>query len=239
MIAMVLEILDWIRHYDVHGRLKYKFYFTFLYDYGDNSNKTDDEKREIIKQIREVSHSKWKKILQSYLISSSTVAEGESLDDAINVVSGALVDFFADLDVTPTDLALGLTLLRWQSLQWIGGHSRVPAENVLQQTDPVTTDIAAPLDLDVSNPIEKLEKNWLHISYLRRYSHLVNASYGWTWYVTENPCDCTAFGRLFRHLSCRYAILILGYLTSKTYCLSTRLTDMNGLASCLASLPWK
>lgn len=50
-----------------------------------------------------------------------------------------------DLDVTGSDIAMGLALLRWQSLQWIGGCSRVPAENVLKQTDPVTTDLAAPV----------------------------------------------------------------------------------------------
>ncbi|KAM3182790.1 hypothetical protein ACTXT7_011607 [Hymenolepis weldensis] len=93
--------------------------------------------------------------------------------------------FRKDLDITTSDLALGLSLLRWQSLQWIGGHSRVPAENVLKQTDPVTTDIAAPLDLNVKNPIDKLTKNWLHISYLKRYCSLVNASYGWIWYCGD------------------------------------------------------
>ncbi|VUZ41339.1 unnamed protein product [Hymenolepis diminuta] len=203
MVAIVFEIVDWILHYDAHGRLKYKFYYTFLYDYNDGFKKTDDEKREIIKQIREVSHSKWKKLLQNMVASAAYDTEGERLDEAINAVSGAFVDFLTDLDVTASDLALGLSLLRWQSLQWIGGHSRVPAENVLKQTDPVTTDIAAPLDLDVKNPIDKLTKNWLHISYLKRYCHLVNASYGWIWYVTENPCDCIALCRLCSHLSCR------------------------------------
>lgn len=93
MVAIVFEIVDWILHYDAHGRLKYKFYYTFLYDYGDDFKKTDDEKREIIKQIREVSHSKWKKLLQNMVTSAAYDTEGERLDEAINAVSGAFVDF--------------------------------------------------------------------------------------------------------------------------------------------------
>ncbi|VUZ41343.1 unnamed protein product [Hymenolepis diminuta] len=93
MVAIVFEIVDWILHYDAHGRLKYKFYYTFLYDYNDGFKKTDDEKREIIKQIREVSHSKWKKLLQNMVASAAYDTEGERLDEAINAVSGAFVDF--------------------------------------------------------------------------------------------------------------------------------------------------
>lgn len=94
MAAIVFELVDWIRHIDKHGRLKYNFYYTFLYEYGDSFNKSDDEKREIIKRIREVSHSKWQSFLQNKVVASSTETEDESLDDAINAVSGALVDYF-------------------------------------------------------------------------------------------------------------------------------------------------
>ncbi|KAM7538690.1 hypothetical protein Aperf_G00000048804 [Anoplocephala perfoliata] len=200
MCAIVLEITDWILHFDINGNLKYRFYMNFLYDGGDIE--TDDEKRELIKSIREVSNSSWQNFLRNKVVSSHQ-GEDESLDTAIKAVSAVLVDYLTDLDITLSDLALGLTLLSWQSLQWVGGHSRVPAENVLKQTDPVTTDLAAPLDENMKSPMQKLEKNWLHISRLKRYSHLVNASYGWIWYYTTNPCDCVALNRLCRRLSCR------------------------------------
>ncbi|KAM7538915.1 hypothetical protein Aperf_G00000048903 [Anoplocephala perfoliata] len=174
---------------------------TFLYN-GDDKI-TDDEKRELIKSVREVSQSKWQHFLRTKVMSSSPEGEDENVDDAINVVSAALSDSLTDLDVAASDLALALTLLKWQSLQWIGGHSRVPAENVLKQTDPVTTDLAAPLDTSVKTPMQKLEKNWLHISRLQRYSHLANASLGWMYYYGMNPCDCVTVHRLCRNLSCR------------------------------------
>ncbi|KAM3182792.1 hypothetical protein ACTXT7_011609 [Hymenolepis weldensis] len=101
MAAIVFKIVDWILHYDVHGRLKYKFYHTFLYDYGDDFKKTDDEKREVIKQIREVSHSKWKKLLQRMVTSTAYDTEDERLDEAINAVSGAFVDFLTVKDLMP------------------------------------------------------------------------------------------------------------------------------------------
>ncbi|VDM26268.1 unnamed protein product [Hydatigera taeniaeformis] len=113
-----------------------------------------------------------------------------------------LVIELQDLDLTKSDAAIGFLLLRWQSDKWIGGHGRVPTKYILEQTDPVQTDLAAPLDPKLKNPFDKLEKQWLHISRLRRYSHLVNASYGWLYYYTENPCDCVALNRLCQKLSC-------------------------------------
>ncbi|KAM7538847.1 hypothetical protein Aperf_G00000048946 [Anoplocephala perfoliata] len=173
---------------------------TFLYDGGENE--TDDERRELIKRVREVSQTRWQNFLLNKVMFSSE-GEDDNVDDAINAVSGAMVDYLTDLDIAPSDLAMGLMLLRWQSLQWIGGQSRVPAEDVLEHTDPVRIDLAAPLDTKAKTPIEKLEKNWLHISRLKRYSHLVNASYGWLYYYRANPCDCVALHRLCRPLSCR------------------------------------
>lgn len=53
--------------------------------------------------------------------------------------------FAQDLDLTTSDVMLGMMLLRWQSNQWIGGQTQVPAKFILDQTDPVLDDVAAPV----------------------------------------------------------------------------------------------
>ncbi|KAL5106379.1 Diacylglycerol lipase-beta [Taenia crassiceps] len=199
LLTIVCEIIDWIRHYDKDGRLKYEFYETFLYDGSDK--KTEEEKRDLVMKMRMVEKFKWHKVLSKKLNSVDDY-DSDDKEDALNAVSAAFVDLLTDLDLTKSDVAIGLLLLRWQSDRWIDGHGRVPAEYVLEQTNPALTDLAAPLDPKLKNPFDKLENEWLHISRLRRYSHLVNASYGWLYYYTENPCDCIAVNRLCQKLSC-------------------------------------
>ncbi len=55
------------------------------------------------------------------------------------------------MDLTPSDVTMGLMLLRWQSTQWVGGKSLVPSKYVLQQTEPVLDDIAAPVRYNLVN----------------------------------------------------------------------------------------
>ncbi|EUB63167.1 Sn1-specific diacylglycerol lipase beta [Echinococcus granulosus] len=199
IFTIVCEIIDWIRHYDKDGKLKYEFYETFLYD--ETDKKTEKEKRELVKDMRMMANSHWQNVLAKKLESPEDNGSDEK-KDALNAVSAIFVDLFMDLDLTKSDVAIGLLLLRWQSDKWIGGHGRVPAEYILEQTDPALKDLAAPLDPKLKNPFDKLEKEWLHISRLRRYSHFVNASYGWVYYYADNPCDCVAINRLCQKLSC-------------------------------------
>lgn len=63
---------------------------TFLYDGGDNE--TDDEKRELIKSVRELSQSKWQQILRTKVVSSPE-GEDDDVDDAISAVSAAMADY--------------------------------------------------------------------------------------------------------------------------------------------------
>ncbi|VDD82804.1 unnamed protein product [Mesocestoides corti] len=197
LFTIVCEIIDWIRHFDKHGRLKYQFYQTFLY--GDGNDKTDDEKRELIEAVRQISHIRWSGFISDKITSSKSPDDPRG--EAVTAVASAISDLLTDLDLTFSDLAVGLLLLQWQTKYWIGGQSRVPAKYVLKQTDPVLTDLAAPNDKKKKNPIDQLNKDWLHISRLKRYSHLVNASYGWIYYYLENPCDCTALNRLCQKIS--------------------------------------
>ncbi|VDN96578.1 unnamed protein product [Rodentolepis nana] len=184
----------------LNGRVKYQFYQTFLY--GEETLLDDEEKAELIRQIREIG----KFSLRDFLCKKFAAAPcGDTEDDrneAIDAVASALTDFSTDLDLTMSDLSVALILLRWQSDQWISGQGSVSVENVLKQTFPDITNIAAPLDPCAEDPMDKLESNWLHISRLRRYSKLVNASYGWIYYVLNNPCSCIALNRLCKRLSC-------------------------------------
>ena len=38
-------------------------------------------------------------------------------------------------------------LVQWQSNEWIGGQSQVPADYVLKQTEPSLNDLAAPVSV--------------------------------------------------------------------------------------------
>ncbi|KAM3182794.1 hypothetical protein ACTXT7_011611 [Hymenolepis weldensis] len=199
LFAVVFECIDWIRHYDEHGRIKYQFYQTFLH--GEESWMDDEEKRELIQKIREIKHIHWQEVLTEKFASSKNEDSNDDKIEAISAVASALTDLLIDLDLTSSDLMVALILLRWQSDQWISERGLVPVKNVLKETDPDLTNVAAPLDPSAKNPIDRLEKNWMHISRLRRYSQLVNASYGWTYYICESPCNCIAINRLCKRLS--------------------------------------
>ncbi|VDL44585.1 unnamed protein product [Hymenolepis diminuta] len=199
LFAIVFEWIDWIRHYDEHGRIKYQFYQTFLHK--EESWMDDEEKRELVHKIREIKHFHWQEVLTEKFASSKNEDIDDDKIEAISAVASALTDLLIDLDLTSSDLIVALILLRWQSDQWIDEQGLVPVKNVLKETDPDLTNVAAPLDPSAKNPIDKLEKNWMHISRLHRYSQLVNASYGWTYYICESPCNCIAINRLCKRLS--------------------------------------
>lgn len=83
------EVINWIRHYDKNGRLKYEFYETFLYDGSDK--KTEDEKRDLVMKMRMMEKLRFQNVLSKKLDSS----EDNGSDDkeaALSAVSTAFVD---------------------------------------------------------------------------------------------------------------------------------------------------
>lgn len=90
LFATVFEIIDWIRHYDPHGKLKYKFYNTFLY--GDGLYKSDYEKKELIKEMHRITRSKFVKLIHEHLTTYDYL-EDDGKEEAIMAVASALADF--------------------------------------------------------------------------------------------------------------------------------------------------
>ncbi|VDM36432.1 unnamed protein product, partial [Hydatigera taeniaeformis] len=89
MFTIVCEIVDWIRHYDKDGRLKYEFYNTFLYDGVDK--KTEDEKRELVMNMRMVEKFKWQNVLSKKFDSPEDYGSDDK-EAALHAVSTAFVD---------------------------------------------------------------------------------------------------------------------------------------------------
>ncbi|VDK75986.1 unnamed protein product [Dibothriocephalus latus] len=201
LVFVCLEAIDWVMHFDRNGSVKYKFYKAFYYE--DQSYLKETEKRKLVQKMRCLSTKKWTKVLEAFV----KTYKPPSRDDkkmAVGEIAASLADYLSDLDITKSDTIMGLFILHWQTMQWIGGNSVVNANYVLQQTDPVSTDIADKMpNYETYAPKDILDKQWLHISRLRQYAHFINASYGWIYYSAVNMCNCTAASRLYEKLSCR------------------------------------
>ena len=87
---IVFEIVDWIRHYDKSGKIKYEFYQTFLYN-GKNE-KSEEEKRELIREFRMLTKNKWQKFLMK-LVTPHCFDKDDGKEDAVTALAGAAADF--------------------------------------------------------------------------------------------------------------------------------------------------
>ncbi|BHF75081.1 hypothetical protein SprV_0501817600 [Sparganum proliferum] len=201
LVLVCFEVTGWIEHYDRNGSVKYRFYCNFYY--GGQSTMQKSEKHKLVQKMRSLSTAKWTKVLGAFAKNHNS-SDQDDKKAAIGEIASMLSEYLSDLDLTPSDILMGLFILQWQSMQWIGGKPVVHANYVLEQTNPVTTDVAEKvLTSDTSTPKASLDKHWLHISRLRQYAHFVNASYGWIQYLAVNMCNCTAYSRLCDKLSCR------------------------------------
>ncbi|KAL7058071.1 hypothetical protein AAHC03_016940 [Spirometra sp. Aus1] len=151
--------------------------------------------------MHEISLEKWTNFVRQK-VAELTEPDEEMRQEAIEEASSTLADYMSDLDLTRSDVFMGLLLLRWQSAQWIGNKSALDAQYVLDNTDPITTDVAAEsIDPNTTTPRERLIRDWLHISRIRRYIHLALASYGWKHYVGWNTCNLRARRTMRRYLT--------------------------------------
>ena len=101
IFLIVFEIIDWIRHFDKDGKIKYEFYQTFLYD--ENCQKTDNEKRELIKEFRQLSYEKMQKGLTK-LFAFGGAKNHIDREKAITVISEFLMDFVVVSNKLNSDL---------------------------------------------------------------------------------------------------------------------------------------
>uniref|UniRef100_A0A0X3NU94 sn-1-specific diacylglycerol lipase n=1 Tax=Schistocephalus solidus TaxID=70667 RepID=A0A0X3NU94_SCHSO len=199
LFVICFEIIDWIRHFDKNGALKYKFYQTFVY--GENKNLSEEEKKVLIEKFWNLSKSKWTNFIRRK-ITDFKPTDKDGKQEAIEEAATTLADVFMNLDLTFTDMLLGLTILRWQTTQWIGGKTELDPEVLLCMTDPVTNDVAEKIDADLKDsPMQSLAKHWLHIDRLQQYAHFVDASYGWLYYSLDSDFNCTSTNRLCKKLS--------------------------------------
>ncbi|KAL7058297.1 hypothetical protein AAHC03_016899 [Spirometra sp. Aus1] len=199
MFIIFFEVIDWIRHFDKNGSLKYKFYQTFVY--GKNEDLPEEKKKVLVEKFWKLSKSKWTKFVRRR-ITDFKPTDHDGKEEAVNEVALTLADVFMNLDLTSTDALLGLTLLRWQTTEWVGGKTELDPEILLHTTDPATMDVAEKMDKNVEeSPTENLSKHWLHIDRLQQYAHFVNASYGWLYYCLDSGFNCTSLNRLCSKLS--------------------------------------
>lgn len=200
MALILFCVLGWVRHYDKNGAEKYKFFKLFYYDKKTNCELTE-RMETLLKKMHEISLAKWTDFVRQK-VADLTELDEEMKQEAIDEASSTLADYMSDLDLTKSDVFMGLLLLRWQSSQWIGKRSALNAQYVLENTDPITTDLAAePIDPRTMTPRERLTRDWLHISRIRRYIHFALASYGWKHYVGWNTCNLRARRRMRRYLT--------------------------------------
>nr|VZI29879.1 unnamed protein product [Spirometra erinaceieuropaei] len=141
MALVLFSLLGWVRHYDKNGAEKYKFFKTFYYDKKTSHELTGDMET-LLKKMHEISLEKWTNFVRQK-VAELTEPDEEMRQEAIEEASSTLADYMSDLDLTRSDVFMGLLLLRWQSAQWIGNKSALDAQYVLDNTDPITTDVAA------------------------------------------------------------------------------------------------
>ncbi|VDN20380.1 unnamed protein product [Dibothriocephalus latus] len=139
LFVIFFEIIDWIRHFDKNGSLKYKFYQTFLY--GENKDMPDEEKKILINKFWNLSKSTATKFLRRK-VTDFKPTDKDGKEEAISEAADTMADFVMNLDLTVTDTLMGLFILRWQTTQWIGGKTEIDPEIPLRTTDPDTMTLA-------------------------------------------------------------------------------------------------
>ncbi|VDN11393.1 unnamed protein product, partial [Dibothriocephalus latus] len=199
--VLLFALIGWVRHYDKYGAEKYKFFNNIYYD-KNPSHKLTDSMETLLKNMHSVYLEKWTHFVRKKAAMLTETEEEEMKQQAIEEAASSLADFMSELDLTKSDVFMGLLLLRWQSQQWIGKNSTLKAQYVLENTDPITTDLAAkPIDPKSMPPRERLSRDWLHINRIRRYMHLALASYGWEHLVGFNPYNLKARRTMRRYLT--------------------------------------
>lgn len=128
---------------------------------------------------------------------------------AVQQVAEILGDYFM-ADLVGTDILAGLTLLRWQTRQWVWSGHRIPMQLIEQMTTPCTypsetvqpnTDGMAAAQL--STPAEDLQRDWLSLRRIVRYSDFALATYGTSLYLFTHKLSPISVCRLCAHLTCK------------------------------------
>ncbi|VDK36401.1 unnamed protein product, partial [Dibothriocephalus latus] len=140
--AILFAVLGWVGNYDKHGAEKYKFFNTFYYD-KKSSNTFTECMETLLEKMHSIYLRKWTHFVRKNVAGLTETEEEEMKEQAIDEVASTIADYMSDLDLTKSDIFMGLLLLRWQSQQWIGQVSALNAQYVLENTDPITTDVAA------------------------------------------------------------------------------------------------
>lgn len=89
LFCIFFEIIDWVLHFDSHGKLKYAYYETFLYGNGDD--KTEAEKKELIELMHQISGITFTKVMRK-LLKDDKINSNEK-DRALAAVSAVVSDF--------------------------------------------------------------------------------------------------------------------------------------------------